>query len=84
VKNRLLKTLSVVIETDGNMKNAAEKLFIHYNTLRYRLHRIKELAGIDFSSWKKVARVALAIQVYHIIQARKKGEEARRAPFVKP
>jgi purine catabolism regulator len=80
----LLKTLSVVIETDGKMKNAAEKLFIHYNTLRYRLHRIKELAGIDFSSWKKVARVALAIQVYHIIQARKKGEEARRAPFVKP
>ena len=79
----LLKTLSVVIETDGNLKDAAEKLFIHYNTLRYRLRKIKELSGIDFTSWKKVARVVLALQVYHIIQARKKGKEAKWAPFVK-
>lgn len=79
----LLKTLSVVIETDGNLKDAADKLFIHYNTLRYRLRKIKELSGIDFTSWKKVARVVLALQVYHIIQARKKGKEAKWAPFVK-
>jgi purine catabolism regulator len=67
----LLKTLSVVIETDGNLKDAAQKLFIHYNTLRYRIRRIKEVAGIEFSSWRKVARVVLAIQAYHILQARK-------------
>ncbi|HHW28164.1 MAG TPA: hypothetical protein GXX21_01205 [Syntrophomonadaceae bacterium] len=82
-KTSLLKTLSVVIETDGNLKAAANKLFIHYNTLRYRLRKIKELSGIDFTSWKKVARVVLALQVYHIIQAREKGKEARWAPFVK-
>ncbi|HHY40792.1 MAG TPA: hypothetical protein GX502_06015 [Syntrophaceticus sp.] len=82
-ESSLLKTLSVVIETDGNLKDAAEKLFIHYNTLRYRLRKIKELSGIDFTSWKKVARVVLALQVYNIIQAREKSKEARWAPFVK-
>jgi len=82
-ETNLLKTLSAVIETDGNLKAAADKLFIHYNTLRYRLRKIKELSGIDFTSWKKVARVVLALQVYHILQAREKDKEARWAPFVK-
>lgn len=68
----LLKTLIAVIEADGNLKQASQMLFIHYNTLRYRLRRIKELAGIDFSCWQKVARVAVAVQVYRILQARKK------------
>ncbi|AFV10439.1 hypothetical protein Tph_c01910 [Thermacetogenium phaeum DSM 12270] len=68
----LLKTLIAVIEADGNLRQASEKLYIHYNTLRYRLRRIKELAGIDFSCWQKVARVVVAIQVYRILRARKK------------
>lgn len=69
-KANLLKTLSVVIETDGNLKDAAQKLFIHYNTLRYRLRRIKEVSGIELSSWRKVARLVLAIQGYRILQAK--------------
>jgi purine catabolism regulator len=68
----LLKTLIAVIEADGNLRRASEKLYIHYNTLRYRLRRIKELAGIDFNCWQKVARVVVAIQVYRILRARKK------------
>lgn len=72
----LLKTLSVVIATDGNLKEAAQKLFVHYNTLRYRLQKIKEVAGIEFSSWQEVARVDVALEAYRILQARRKGSEA--------
>lgn len=68
----LLKTLSAVIETNGHLKEAANKLFIHYNTLRYRLQRIREIAGIEFSSWREVTRVEVAIEVFRILQARKK------------
>ncbi|MGB9793160.1 MAG: PucR family transcriptional regulator, partial [Thermacetogeniaceae bacterium] len=72
----LLRTLSVVIATDGNLKEAAKKLFVHYNTLRYRLQKIKEVAGIEFSSWQEVARVEVALEAYRILQARKKAAEA--------
>jgi len=51
VKNRrdLLQTLRVYLECQGNAGEAAEKLFIHRNTLRYRLNQIKKLLG---RSWE--------------------------------
>lgn len=47
VKNRqeLLETLEVYLECQGNIVEAAERLYIHRNTLRYRLERLKELLG---------------------------------------
>jgi sugar diacid utilization regulator len=68
----LLKTLCIVIETDGHLKEAAQELFIHYNTLRYRLKKIKEIAGLEFSSWREIAQIMLAVEVYRILQIRKK------------
>lgn len=47
VKNRqeLLDTLEGYLECQGNIVEAADRLFIHRNTLRYRLERLKELLG---------------------------------------
>ncbi len=67
----LLKTLRTVIETDGHLKEAAQELFIHYNTLRYRLKKIKEIAGLEFRSWREIAQIMLAVEVYHILQIKK-------------
>ena len=52
LKNRqeLLKTLEVFLECQGNVVEAAEKLFIHRNTLRYRLERLKKLLGRDWDN----------------------------------
>lgn len=72
----LLKTLRTVIETDGHLKEAAQKLFIHYNTLRYRLKKIKEIAGLEFRSWREIAQIMLAVEVYHILQVRKSGQQS--------
>lgn len=47
VKNRreLLQTLRVYLECQSNSGEAAEKLFIHRNTLRYRLNCLRRLLG---------------------------------------
>lgn len=47
IKNRqeLLETLEVYLECQGNIVEAAERMFLHRNTLRYRLERIKKLLG---------------------------------------
>jgi carbohydrate diacid regulator len=43
----LQQTLKVFIEENGELGQVAKKLFIHRNTLRYRLKRIYELTGKD-------------------------------------
>lgn len=45
-----VSTLAAYMDEFGSISAAAERLFIHQNTLRHRLHRIVEIAGIDFAS----------------------------------
>lgn len=39
--------LSVYFENNLSLKNTAEELFIHKNTLQYRLDRIRRVSGLD-------------------------------------
>lgn len=43
----LLKTLETYLQTNGNAKRTAALLFSHYNTVLYRLNKIKQLTGLD-------------------------------------
>ncbi len=42
-----LDTLGVYLEEGGSIQKAAERLYIHPNTMSYRVKRIKEILGID-------------------------------------
>ncbi|MGP4106682.1 PucR family transcriptional regulator [Virgibacillus sp. L01] len=43
----LVLTLDVYLQCDNNVYQAAKSLFIHPNTMNYRLKRIREVSGID-------------------------------------
>jgi purine catabolism regulator len=43
----LLKTLEAYFKTNGNARKTAELMYAHYNTILYRLRKIKELTGLD-------------------------------------
>ena len=43
----LVRTLSVYFETGTNASEAADRLFLHRNSLLYRLERIQALTGLD-------------------------------------
>jgi purine catabolism regulator len=45
--SELLKTLEQYFECQGNLKKVSETMFVHYNTVLYRLDRITELTEID-------------------------------------
>jgi carbohydrate diacid regulator len=47
VKGELAESLRALMETNGDMNKAAQMLFIHRNTLRYRLDKITEITGKD-------------------------------------
>ncbi|SDE67503.1 DNA-binding transcriptional regulator, PucR family [Paenibacillus sp. UNCCL117] len=45
----LLHTLYVYLDHDSNLKESAEALHIHENTLSYRLKRISHISGLDLT-----------------------------------
>ncbi|MEG0729625.1 MAG: PucR family transcriptional regulator [Anaerovoracaceae bacterium] len=48
--NNLLETLSTyLIDCNSHLNNCSKALFVHRNTISYRLNRIKMLTGIDFA-----------------------------------
>ena len=58
----LVRTLEVYLELDGNMASAARRLYVHYNTLRYRLEQISTLTGgLDRHP---TSRLAMSIAVH--------------------
>nr|MBA2740063.1 helix-turn-helix domain-containing protein [Nocardioidaceae bacterium] len=42
----LLQTLSTHTEQGGSLEGTARALFVHVNTVRYRLRRIEEVTGL--------------------------------------
>jgi DNA-binding PucR family transcriptional regulator len=46
----LVPTLRVFLDCNGSWSTCAAKLYVHVNTVRYRIGRIEELTGRDLSS----------------------------------
>ncbi|MGI8910738.1 MAG: PucR family transcriptional regulator [Rubrobacteraceae bacterium] len=55
----LVRTLRVYFACGANTSSAADRLFLHRNSMLYRLERIRELTGLDLRDH----RVALALQL---------------------
>lgn len=62
----LLQTLEVYFAHNGSLTQAAEALFIHRNTMSYRLERIAEIAGLNLDKPESRLAVELALHIYRI------------------
>ena len=60
---QLLETLSVVLEQSSSLEGAARLLFVHPNTVRYRLRRIADVTGLSPMD----ERAALSLRVALIL-----------------
>jgi purine catabolism regulator len=58
----LVRSLDVFIEHNGHWEKAANALFCHRHTLRYRIRRIEQLTGRDFSSARDRIEFWLALR----------------------
>lgn len=64
LKNKdYLPFLKLYFEESGNVEQVAKRAFLHRNTVIYRMNRIQSLLAIDFSDFKGVALVALALAI---------------------
>ncbi|MGI6046092.1 MAG: PucR family transcriptional regulator [Eggerthellaceae bacterium] len=67
--SNLLETVEAVADSGYNLKAAAEKLFVHYNTIRYRYKLAQSLLEADFERPEEIQSVQLAIKVYRALPA---------------
>ncbi len=47
-----MKTLYVYLKSQSNMTVSSEELFIHLNSMKYRIKRIETLIGTDLKDFK--------------------------------
>jgi len=55
----LVRTLTAYLECGGNVTEAADRLFLHRNSVPYRLERISSLTRLDLKDHR--ARLALQL-----------------------
>ena len=62
----LVRTLRAFFGADCSQRVAAEKLFVHHKTLRYRLERIKALTGLDLARHDDRMRADVALRLLQL------------------
>lgn len=65
-KGELVRTLTALIDNDWNLKQTAKACFFHYNTVKYRYHKIEEILGTDLSATSAKLNLELAVRLYRM------------------
>lgn len=65
--SKLLMTLEAFFDNNAEIKETAERLFVHRHTLKYRLNRIREITGLDPENCQDRFRLQLGIVAAHLL-----------------
>jgi DNA-binding PucR family transcriptional regulator len=77
--SRLLDTLRTYYECGASVAKTAEKLFLHRNSVRYRLDRVRALLGADIDHPEVAAALLAAFAVAQAALPNRDSREAQRA-----
>ncbi|MCQ6282400.1 helix-turn-helix domain-containing protein [Bacillus sp. EB600] len=64
--SELKETLDVYLRNNGLLKKTADELFIHQNTLKYRLEKLQNLTGFDLLDSEARLNLMLALRLEHL------------------
>lgn len=59
----LIQTLNKYIEMNCNMESTANQLFIHVNTLRYRIKKIEQILNCNLKNIEDICKLNLALKI---------------------
>jgi purine catabolism regulator len=65
--HELVDTLRKFFEYRGNIKKVSCAMYTHYNTIVYRMNRIKEITHMDFEDPNDYLNMQIAIKIYEIL-----------------
>lgn len=67
--SHLVKTLCVLTENLGSRKETAAALYLHRNSLAYRIGQIEQLTGYDLSDRKTLFQLEMALKIWEYMEA---------------
>jgi DNA-binding PucR family transcriptional regulator len=67
--NELIETLSVfLLDTQYNIPQTGDRLFLHKNTVKYRINKIKQRIGYDISKMPAAYKLYLAVALNRLLR----------------
>jgi purine catabolism regulator len=63
----LVKTIEAFLDCNGNLTETSAKLFIHRNTLKYRLERIRDITQIDLDDAQNRLMLHLGLKMNQVV-----------------
>ncbi|AYD39680.1 PucR family transcriptional regulator [Clostridium fermenticellae] len=64
----LLKTLYYIVRNNWNLKEASKDMYVHYNTIKYRYSKIKELLNIDFKNSEEKTNIVISLKLMEMAE----------------
>jgi len=64
---QILETSVAFIKNKGDFKRTANDQFLHYNTVRYRITKAKEILAMEDEHGDFYEQLSIAIKAYHLI-----------------
>jgi purine catabolism regulator len=75
----LVKSLACFLEANGHWGDAAEKLYVHRHTLRYRMKRVEEITGRSLDDSQDRMEFWLALKAKELIDQSRRGKSVPQA-----
>jgi purine catabolism regulator len=69
----LVETLKMYFISNRNMKQTAERLYTHYNTVIYRLERVKDILAMDLDNPEIQLQLQLALKLHQMNEYGNRG-----------
>lgn len=69
-----IKTLKVYFENNENINKASENLYIHRNSLKYRLNKIEKITNKNIDNLEDKLKLYIGIKAYEIINGSTKKD----------
>ncbi len=67
--SELVKTLQMFFECGGNLKKVSEEMFTHYNTIVYRMQRIKNITGLNLENPNERLNLQVSFKIFEMLNA---------------
>lgn len=66
-ESELVKTLKQYFKFNGNMKKISERMYMHYNTIVYRINKIEAITGLNIEDGDNRLNLQIALKILDII-----------------
>ena len=65
-RDQLIETLDMYLQSQQNISRTADRLYVHYKTVTYRLDKIKEITQMDYEDANEMLSVQVGLKILEI------------------